>query len=677
MTQPIEQFREAARQAGFNIPKVIPDGRVHRFSTNGRHGDDAGAYVLHSDGFPNGWALDWRSGKKFEWSARGYQLTAADRKRISEQIAQAKAARDAEEAEHHARAAVEAARILESATPASDDHPYLARKGIKAHGLKQDGSGNLLVPMYRDDALVGAQLITPEGKKRFLPGTSKQGACFVIGDACEVLCIAEGFATAATIHEATKFACAVAFDAGNLSAVAKALESFPGEVILCADDDWKGINLQTGEPRNTGLIKAREAAAATGARLAKPDFGEDRQDKEKDFNDLAQRLGHDAVRACIHAAEHVELPPDDETAQPERTPNKSEVVFEPICAGTLLREPAPPRRWIVPGFIPKKVVTLLGGDGGVGKSTLAMQLGIAAAMGMPWLGIEIEKTRTLVLSAEDDQDEIHYRCEKIVEGLPGDREANRIALEGNLWLLDATDQLDPTLATYDASGIAPTDTFSRIEQFIRENGIGLLIADSAADVFAEEIDRHAVRSFIRQLKAFGCTVALLAHPSVDGIKTGRGYSGSTHWNNAVRSRLYLTRAEAANGSVPDPDLRVLDMAKANRARAGQRMILRWTENGFVRDDTAANSLDGLAQELKAEEVFLCLLKRFCEEGRPPSPQRSPSYAPAMFAAHPGSEGISKAAFEKAMNILLSAGKIEIVSDGPPSRRYQRLKVKEG
>jgi RecA-family ATPase len=347
------------------------------------------------------------------------------------------------------------------------------------------------------------------------------------------------------------------------------------------------------------------------------------------------------------------------------------VDFEPICAGTLLRHPAPPRRWLVPGWIPKNVVTLLGGDGGVGKSTLAMQLGAAAATGAFWLGADVNKTRTFVLSAEDDQDEMHFRLEKILEGLPGGREANRIALEGNLWLLDATDELDPTLATYDAAKrIAPTDTYSRIAEFIGENNIGLFIADSAADVFAEEIDRHAVRSFIRQLKAIGCTVLLLGHPSVDGMKTGRGYSGSTHWNNAVRSRLYFTRAEA------DPDLRILDMPKANRARAGQRKVLRWTENGFVHDTAAENALNGIGQQLKAEEAFLRLLKQFCEEGRAPSPKPSSTYAPKAFASHPESEGISKDAFKKAMDLLLSAGKIQIVTEGPPSRRYQYLRVKE-
>jgi RecA-family ATPase len=381
------------------------------------------------------------------------------------------------------------------------------------------------------------------------------------------------------------------------------------------------------------------------------------------------------VRASIEAW-HVKLTPHVEPAKPKGSHGTSEVVFEPICAGTLLSKPAPPRCWLVPGWIPKNAVTLLGGDGGVGKSTLALQLGIAVATGTTWLGAEVEKTRTFVLSAEDDQDEMHFRLEKILDGLPGNREANRAALEDNFWFLDATEKLDPTLATYDAaSRIAPTATYTQIAEFSRANSIGLFIVDSAADVFAEEINRHAVRSFIRELNAIGCTVVLLGHPSVDGIKSGRGYSGSTHWNNAVRSRLYFARAEAANGNVPDPDLRILDMPKANRARAGQKMILRWTASGFVRDDAAASGPGDLTQQRKAEEVFLRLLKRYCEQNRAPSHKQSPSYAPAVFASNDDREGITKAAFAKAMDRLFAAEKIEAVPEGPPSRRYYRLRVK--
>ncbi len=679
----IEQFRQFGSAGGFDLPpNIVGDGKVQRFATNGKRGDDAGRYCLHLDGVPNGWIMDMRTGRKVEWTARGQKPNAKERVRADAEIKAAKAQRKAEKSTKRARAKVEAERILKASTPARADHTYLVSKGVKPHGLLEY-DGELVVPLWRDSETVGLQFIDADGNKRFLPGSDVKGAHFIIGEMRDVLCICEGVATGLTIHQETGFAVAVALNAGNLEAVAKAFEGFPGEVIVCADDDWKRSNKQTGEPENIGLIKARQAASFIGACLAVPAFPPHRGEKDTDFNDLARLLaadGPEAVRRCIADAAYVRRTPDDEGAGPdEGEPSEPHDAFKPICAGTLLKKQAPLRQWVVPGLIPKNQVTLLAGDGGTGKSTLGMQLGIASAIGTSWLEIEVERTATLILSAEDDKDEMHWRCEKILGGLPGDRESNRAALEGKLWLLDATNELDPTLATYQAErGAEATDTFTRIERFIREHNIGLFIADSAADVFAEEIERHAVRSFIRKLKSIGCTVLLLGHPSVDGMKSGRGYSGSTHWNNAVRSRLYFTRVEAQDGSTPDPDLRVLVTAKANRARTGQKIGMRWTESGFVRENTAATGIDTLAHQLKAEEVFLKLLRQRCQEGRPPSHNASSAgtYAPKLFAAHHQSEGISKAAFAKAMDMLLSAGTIEIVTEGPPSKRRSRLKVKE-
>ena len=112
---------------------------------------------------------------------------------------------------------------------------------------------------------------------------------------------------------------------------------------------------------------------------------------------------------------------------------------------------------------------MLGGDGGIGKSTLAIQIGVAGATSTTCFGLDVAPVNTFVLSAEDDRDEMHYRLEQIVNGLPGDREEHRRALDGKLWLLDATNELDPMLAIYDSrDGIKVTLTFERIEAFIRE-----------------------------------------------------------------------------------------------------------------------------------------------------------------------------------------------------------------
>jgi hypothetical protein len=111
------------------------------------------------------------------------------------------------------------------------------------------------------------------------------------------LCLCEGFATGASIHEATGYPVAVGFNAGNLLAVAKALRKrFPElDLLVCADDD-------VCTPGNPGLAQAKEAAYAIGGRLAVPDFGENRPEGATDFNDLHRHAGLEAVARCIEAA---------------------------------------------------------------------------------------------------------------------------------------------------------------------------------------------------------------------------------------------------------------------------------------------------------------------------------------------------------------------------------------
>ncbi|MEO6320648.1 MAG: toprim domain-containing protein, partial [Polaromonas sp.] len=171
-------------------------------------------------------------------------------------------------------------------------HPYLVRKGIQAHGIKQDGDV-LLVPL-RDTAgtLHSLQTITPDGDKRFR-GRMK-GCYHAIGKPKGRIIVCEGFATGASIHEATGEAVAVAFNAGNVGPVATALhKKYPDlAIILAADDD-----IHTDG--NPGRSKARDAALAVGGFVVVPHFPAGRPAKATDFNDLAALAGLDAVRVCF------------------------------------------------------------------------------------------------------------------------------------------------------------------------------------------------------------------------------------------------------------------------------------------------------------------------------------------------------------------------------------------
>ncbi|MEY5099200.1 MAG: hypothetical protein RJA36_1919 [Pseudomonadota bacterium] len=300
-------FADAIRGAGLTPPERIEaDGAIHRFSSSGRRGDDAGRYCLHLDGVPAGWFQCWRTMDHAEsWSAKdATEMTPAEQAAHRQRVEAMQAARKADQEQRQQRAKAEAARRWEAAAPAQN-HPYLGRKGIQAHGARVEGY-LLLIPMHLTEGgtLQSLQVIDPTGGKRFLPGGRVKGCFCLLGEREEIedgaeLVICEGYATGASIREATGYPVAVAFNAGNLEAVALALRAkYPGaRLILAADDDHRTEG-------NPGITKATEAAQAVGARLAVPRFPEDcRPDDATDFNDLHALAGLDAVRDGFADAE--------------------------------------------------------------------------------------------------------------------------------------------------------------------------------------------------------------------------------------------------------------------------------------------------------------------------------------------------------------------------------------
>ncbi len=299
MTEAIEQFRAAILAAGMTPPdEIIPDGNRHRFSTNGRRSDDSGWYVLHLDGVPAGVFGSWREGFSQQWCCKTTgAMTQAERDAHRQKVKGMRQQREAETIARQQEAAQLAAQRWQAAIPATEHH-YLTVKGVKAYGVKQEGVA-LLIPMLDSTGnLHSLQVIDPQGSKRFQPGGRVKGCYHAIGNPEGVLIVCEGYATGATIHEATGQAVAVAFSAGNLLPVALSLnQKYPAlQLILAADDDWKTEG-------NPGMNKATEAARAVGGWLAVPMFPADRPDKATDFNDLHKLAGIEAVKACMHAAQ--------------------------------------------------------------------------------------------------------------------------------------------------------------------------------------------------------------------------------------------------------------------------------------------------------------------------------------------------------------------------------------
>ncbi len=299
MNDAISQFREAMQAAGLEPPQVIEPGKLHRFPGIGkRNGNTAGWCNLFDDGLGGSFG-DWSSGFSENWQAkRDRPFSTVEREAFKRHVAEAQAQAEAERKARQAEAAAKAAAIWNAAAPAPGDHPYLVRKDIKAHGARLH-NGALLIPMREGGELHSLQFIGPDSDKRFLTGGRVAGCYFSIGSTqgAAALCIVEGFATGATIHQATGHPVAVAFNAGNLKAVAQAMRArFSAmPLIVCADDD-------ADTQGNPGLSKAREAAQSVGGLLAVPGFGPERPPGATDFNDMAAALGMDAVRNPINNA---------------------------------------------------------------------------------------------------------------------------------------------------------------------------------------------------------------------------------------------------------------------------------------------------------------------------------------------------------------------------------------
>jgi putative DNA primase/helicase len=300
----VEQFRAAMLAAGLDYAGTIPaDGKLHRVKVEGDKMRNSW-FVLHSGTPAAGTFGCWKRGFKEIWSEkRRENLTDAEWQTIRENWKRAEAERERAETERHVQARKSAIRIWEHSQPTTA-HGYLAAKGVQPHGsLRQQGDLLILPLCDLVGVLHSLQFIAPdkrfdgERNKTFLGGGRIAGCFFTVSDMLDgPLVIVEGYATGASVHEATGFAVVCAMNCGNLLAVSKALrEKFPArEIIIASDDD----RFTDGNP---GLTKATEAAKTIRANLAVAKF-RDTTTKPTDFNDLHQLEGLDTVKAQIKSA---------------------------------------------------------------------------------------------------------------------------------------------------------------------------------------------------------------------------------------------------------------------------------------------------------------------------------------------------------------------------------------
>jgi RecA-family ATPase len=344
-----------------------------------------------------------------------------------------------------------------------------------------------------------------------------------------------------------------------------------------------------------------------------------------------------------------------------------------FSASDLANTPVPPRGWYVRDMIPDRTVTLLGGDGGTGKSLLALQLAVAGDLGAEWIGQLPEQGAVVFASAEDDKDELHRRLNDIAISYDGClaelKRVHMVSLAG----------LDAVMGGPDKAGIIrETAVWRGLVAKVEKVKPRLVVIDTLADVFAgDENKRAQARQFIGLLRKLAldhkCAVLLLNHPSLSGMASGAGTSGSTGWNNSVRSRLYFDRIRDEDDNVElDADLRRLSVLKANYSQVGPLVTMRWKKGVFRVEGERKGSFDRTAESAKAERVFLDLIAEFEKQGRHVSSKPSGSYAPTAFARSPAAVGLSKKALKGAMERLFSTNRIKTETCGPPSRQWSKI-----
>jgi phage/plasmid primase-like uncharacterized protein len=275
-------------ESGITPPvEVIDDGKIHRFSTNERNENKDGWYVLHGDGIPAGEYGCWRTLIQSKWKADlGRPYSPDELQALKERTELISKQREADFEDKAIKAADNANKIWSEATLASQ-HPYLNKKGIQPY-IARESEGKLVIPLFKNGKIASLQFINQEGKKRFLQDGKVSGSYCIIGEIANTapICICEGYATGASIYEATSIPVVIAFNAGNLLKVAQNIrELYPNhEVIIAGDDDWES-------EKNVGKIAAIEAAECVKAKLILPTFSEPRQSNQTDFNDMTRDQG--------------------------------------------------------------------------------------------------------------------------------------------------------------------------------------------------------------------------------------------------------------------------------------------------------------------------------------------------------------------------------------------------
>lgn len=247
---------------------LLVDGSVHRYHDrlNDRSGQKNGWYVAHHnpDGTTGGTVGSHKLQVSRNWcTAITHTFTPAEKAEFARKQAEARNKAEAERLRRQAEAEIKAARLHRRSTPLDPLHPYLVSKGVQPHRARQMGDSLVLDYRNIEGKITTLQFIAPDGAKRFLSGGTVAGSSHRFGPKItDAIICCEGWATGATLHEATGHPVCVCGSAGNMAPVAVGIrEKYPSiTIIVCGDADPVGSKAAT------------DAAELVGGVVCLPDF---------------------------------------------------------------------------------------------------------------------------------------------------------------------------------------------------------------------------------------------------------------------------------------------------------------------------------------------------------------------------------------------------------------------
>lgn len=363
--------------------------------------------------------------------------------------------------------------------------------------------------------------------------------------------------------------------------------------------------------------------------------------------------------ATTHVRNHGEAVPLSPTAPPREV--AAAQMLSPLPRSPVsdwADRPLSPRAWLWENWIPMRQSTGLYAAGGTGKTLFAQQLATAVAAGRSLMGQSVRQGGVVGLFCEDDTDELHRRQRSINESLQCDFSAL-----GGFHALSRVGH-DNTLMTFKSGKGTLTPFWHQVDELVGDVAPALVIVDTAADTFAgNENVRPEVRQYVQQALTqlavkHDCAVLLCAHPSRAGIMSGTGESGSTAWENSLRSRLYMEESEFGG-------MRTLSRKKANYAQRDDSIEFFWHLGCFVPTAEAdlAEQVDAVAQN-----AFIGLVRRITEQQKQTvsTSKNSPNYAPRVASDLAKSlknvRDYGVVGFRKAMDQLIENGALIVVSD---------------